>query len=121
MQEALAEAARLSPEAAVKLLEHLKTMDTHIEHNSDFIVEVLARLEVSILPVGMGKLDKQTQRAVAVEIAEDPDDDGQIVRSVKRGFWWKGRVLRAEEVIIKKWKEGFLVALANNASQASQK
>jgi len=73
---------------------------------------VLARLEVTMLPVGSGKLDKQTQRAVAVEMAEDPDDDGNIVRVVKRGFFWKDRVLRAEEVVIKKWKEGFLVALA---------
>ncbi len=121
MQEALAEAARQSVESAVKLLEHLKTMDTHIEHNCEFILEVLARLEVSILPVGEGKLDKHKQRAVAVEIAEDPDDDGVIVRGVKRGFMWKGRVLRAEEVIIKKWKEGFLVALANGTPQPPRK
>jgi molecular chaperone GrpE (heat shock protein) len=45
-------------------------------------------------------------------MAEDPDDDGDIVRVVKRGFFWKDRVLRAEEVVIKKWKEGYLVALA---------
>ena len=117
MQEAVADAARLPAETATKLLERLKTMDTNIEHNCEFIVEVLARLEVSVQPVGTGKLDKHTQRAVAVEIAEDPDDDGNIVRSVKRGFYWKGRVLRAEEVVIKKWKEGFLVALANASSQ----
>jgi hypothetical protein len=30
---------------------------------------------------------------------------------VKCGFLWKDRVVRAEEVVIKKWKEGFLVAL----------
>jgi hypothetical protein len=34
---------------------------------------------------------------------------------------WKGRVLRAEEVIIKKWKEGFLVALANGTPQPPRK
>jgi molecular chaperone GrpE (heat shock protein) len=92
-------------------------MDNNIEHNCEFIVEVLARLEVVMLPVGSGKLDKHTQRAVAVEIAEDPDDDGLILRSVKRGFTWKDRVVRAEEVIIKKWKEGFLVALGSASSQ----
>ena len=117
MQEAVADAARLPSEVANKLLERLKTMDTNIEHNCEFIVEVLARLEVTMLPVGSGKLDKQSQRAVAVEMAEDPDEDGDIVRAVKRGFLWKDRVFRAEEVVIKKWKEGFLVALANPASQ----
>jgi molecular chaperone GrpE (heat shock protein) len=117
MQEAVADAAQLPSEVANKLLERLKTMDKNIEHNCWFIAEVLARLEVTLLPVGSGKLDKQTQRAVAVEIAEDPEQDGNIVRMVKRGFLWKARVLRAEEVVIKKWKEGFLVAIANPATQ----
>jgi molecular chaperone GrpE (heat shock protein) len=117
MQDAVLDAAKLPSAVANKLLERLKTMDTNIEHNCEFIVEVLARLEVSMLPVGSGKLDKQTQKAVAVEIAEDPDADGDIVRVAKRGFFRKGQVLRAEEVIIKKWKEGFLVALANGQTQ----
>ncbi len=117
MQEAVLDAAKLPSSVANKLLERLKTMDTNIEHNCEFIIEVLARLEVSMLPIGSGKLDKLSQRAVAVEIAEDPDDDGNVVRVAKRGFCLKGRVLRAEEVIIKKWKEGFLVALANPLNQ----
>jgi molecular chaperone GrpE (heat shock protein) len=114
MQDSVAGATKLPGDDAVKLLGQLKTMDTHVEHNCEFILEVLARLEVTILPVGSGKLDKQTQRAVAVEMAEDPDDDGTVVRTFKRGFLWKDRVLRAEEVIVKKWKEGFLVALGSN-------
>ncbi len=117
MQDAVAEAAQLPAETARKLLQNLKTMATNVEHNREFIVEILARLEVVMLPDGVGKLDKVMQRAVAVEMAEDPEDDGAIVRSVKRGFSWKGRVLRAEEVIIKKWKEGFLVALGGASSQ----
>ena len=117
MQDAVADAAKMPSAVADRLLTRLKTMDMNIEHNCEFVIEVLARLEVSMLPLGTGKLDKQTQRAVAVEMAEDPDDDGAIIRVVKRGFAWKTRVLRAEEVIIKKWKEGFLVALANAPSQ----
>jgi len=117
LQEAGAESAKLPAEVSNKLFERLKTMDTNVEHNIEFIVEVLARLEVTMLPLGSGKLDKQMQRAVAVEVAEDPDDDGKIVCVVKRGFYWKDRVLRAEEVVIKKWKEGFLVALANASAQ----
>ncbi|HEX8312784.1 MAG TPA: nucleotide exchange factor GrpE [Chthoniobacteraceae bacterium] len=94
------------------LVQRMRTMEMNMEHHLEFIIEVLARLEVTQLPVGEGKLDKKTQRAVAVEMAEDPDEDADIVRTVKRGFLWKERVLRAEEVVIKKWKEGFLVALA---------
>jgi molecular chaperone GrpE (heat shock protein) len=117
MQDAVADAAKLPSPEADRLLTRLKTMDTNIEHNCEFIVEVLARLEVVMLPVGSGKLDKHTQRAVAVELAEDPDDDSMIVRVAKRGFLWKSRVLRAEEVVVKKWKEGFLVALSNAPAQ----
>jgi molecular chaperone GrpE (heat shock protein) len=117
MQEAVADAARVASGSAAPLRERLKLMDTNIMHNCEFIVEVLARLEVTPLPLGTGKLDKHAQRAVALEIAEDPDADSDIVRSVKRGFAWKGRVVRPEEVVIKKWKEGFLVALAGDNSQ----
>jgi len=35
-----------------------------------------------------------------------------VTKTLKRGFLWKDRVVRAEEVVVKKWKEGFLVALA---------
>ncbi len=95
----------------------LKTMEMNLAHNCEFLIEVLARLEVTPLPVGTGKLDMVTQRALAVEIAEDPADDGDIVRTLKRGFMWKGRVVRPEEVVMKKWKEGFLVALPSASSQ----
>ena len=64
MQDSVAGAAQLPGDGAVKLLGQLKTMDTHVEHNCEFIVEVLARSR-SLLPVGKGKLDKQTQRAWA--------------------------------------------------------
>jgi molecular chaperone GrpE (heat shock protein) len=117
MQETVVDAAKTPGITGAALLERLKTMDMNIEHNCEFLIEVLARLEVTLLPVGEGKLDMHTQRALAVEIAEDPDDDGMIVRTLKRGFLWKGRVVRPEEVVMKKWKEGFLVALAATSSQ----
>jgi molecular chaperone GrpE (heat shock protein) len=104
---ALADGSALS----TSYLARLESLEAHVSHNLEFILEVLARLEVSQLPVGTGKLDKRTQRAMAVEIAEDPDQDMDIVRSLKRGFLWKDRVIRAEEVVMKKWKEGFLMAL----------
>jgi len=105
MQELVANAAGTSNPVDKFLLDRLKTMDTNIQHNCEFIIEVLARLECSMLPVSSGKLDKQNQRAVAVEPAGDPQEDGDIVQVKKRGFFWKGRVLRAEDVVIKKWRQ----------------
>ena len=117
MQETLADAVRTSDVTAISLSERLKTMDMNIEHNCEFLIEVLARLEVTLLPVGKGKLDMVTQRALAVEITSEREADGEIVRTLKRGFMWKGRVIRPEEVVMKKWKEGLLVALPPASSQ----
>ena len=117
MVETLVDAVGGSEVTAGALIERMKTMDMNIEHNCEFLIEVLARLEVTLLPVGTGKLDMVTQRALAIQIAEDPAEDGDIVRTLKRGFMWKGRVVRPEEVVVKKWKEGFLVALPPASSQ----
>ena len=117
MQETLVDAVRTSDVTGISLSERLKTMDMNIEHNCEFLIEVLARLEVTLLPVGKGKLDMVTQRALAVEITSEREADGEIVRTLKRGFMWKGRVVRPEEVVMKKWKEGFLVALPSASSQ----
>ena len=48
---------------------------------------------------------------VGVEMAGSAEEDGEIVRSCKPAFVWRGRVVRTEEVVIKKWKEGYLVAI----------
>jgi molecular chaperone GrpE (heat shock protein) len=79
-------------------------MEMNVEHNVEFILEVLARLEVVLLPQSAGKLDKCKQRAVAVEATDNPDDDTLVVRIIRNGFLWNDRVLRPEEVVIKKWK-----------------
>ncbi len=84
--------------------ERLHGIEVHVEHNCEFILEVLARLDVSPVPFGSGKLDKKTQRAVGLEPAESEAQDSDVVRSIKRGFLWKSRLVRPEEVIIKKWK-----------------
>ena len=107
----------------VVLLESVQQMARNLEHNIHFILEVLERMEVTLIPGNFGdgaKLDKRTQRAVAVEIAEDPDHDQNIVRVLKRGFQCRERVIRPEEVVIQKWKEGFLVALKPTPPSANK-
>jgi len=113
VESALAETAGVSElcPSGQTLLERLRVIAMNLDHHLEFISEVLNRLEVTLLPPHPGKLDKNTQRAVAVELAEDPDDDTLVVRSLRRGVMWKDRLFRAEEVVMKKWKEGFLVAL----------
>ncbi len=117
MHGTVADAAKADGDTGAALLKRLRTMEMNIGHNCEFIIEVLARLEVTVMPAGKGKLDMVSQRALGVEVAEDPDEDGDIVRTLKCGFMWKGRVLRPEEVVMKRWKEGFLVALSPGVSQ----
>jgi len=88
------------------LFENVAAPANQLEHNRDAILEVLERLDVSLVPLGSGKLDKHAQRAVSVEAAEEAGQDQDIVKVVKRGFTWKDRVIRPEEVVIRKWKEG---------------
>jgi hypothetical protein len=90
----------------------------HLEHNRDVILEILERLDVTRVPSNTGKLDKRVQKAVSVELVEDPEQDQQVVKIVKAGFQWKERLIRPEEVIIKKWQEGYLAAIGTPAEKS---
>jgi molecular chaperone GrpE (heat shock protein) len=100
------------------LFESVVSPMSRLEHNRDAILEVLERLDVSRIPSNTGKLDKRSQRAVSVELVEDPEQDQQVVKVVKCGFQWRERMIRPEEVVIKKWQEGYLAAL-NAAAEKS--
>jgi molecular chaperone GrpE (heat shock protein) len=92
-------------EAVMVMVNKMRHAATNLDHNIHFILEVLERLDVSLVPVIGGKLDKRTQKAVALEFTENPDEDQDVVKSSKRGFQWKDRIIRPEEVVIRKWKE----------------
>ena len=100
---------------ALILFENVLSPASQLEHNCDSVIEVLERLEVTRIPSNTGKLDKRTQRAVNIEAAEDPEQDQQIAKVVRRGFQWKDRIIRPEEVVIKKWKDACLAAHGSNS------
>jgi len=93
----------VAPDSPVTV--RLRQMETNVAHHCEFVLEILARLDVSLTPVGTGRLDKQAQRAVALELVDNPELDMTVARTVKRGFLWKERVLRAEEVVMNKYKQ----------------
>lgn len=104
MQESVLTAAEIGSDSLSPIASRLQRMEMNVAHHCEFVVEILARLEVSMMPVGTGRLDKQLQRAVAVELVDDPALDMMVARTVKRGFMWKERVLRAEEVVMRRSK-----------------
>jgi molecular chaperone GrpE (heat shock protein) len=67
------------------------------------LVEVLHRLEVKeVEPVEF--VDRAIHKVVSFEPSEFQEDDGRIVMRLKRGFLWRDRLLRAEEVIAKRFE-----------------
>lgn len=66
-----------------------------------FLVEILHRLEVTEVET-KETIDRSLHRVIGVEPAESPEEDGRIVRRVKRGFLWREKVLRPEEVIVRR-------------------
>ena len=97
---------------------HLSTVGTNLDHVVHLLLEVMARMELTPLQPHTGKLDKTLQSAVSVELAESEEQDSDIARSLKQGFLWRERVIRPEEVIVKKWKDGYLVAMTNPSVDA---
>ncbi len=82
--------------AEVQAGENLKNM-------LHFLREILYRFEVTeIEPVE--KVDRNLHRIIDFESAATAEEDGQIVRRLKRGFLWHDRVLRPEEVVAKRFK-----------------
>ena len=81
----------------------LKTLEKNLEHHIHYVLEVLERMEVRILPPQVGKLDKWNQKVVAREPATREEDDLQVIRSVRPAFSWRDRLFRPEEVVVLKW------------------
>lgn len=105
---------------AAPFVAHAKNTRTNLDHVMQFLVEIMARMEVNLMEPSPGKLNKTTQRAVSVELADNESEDGDIARSLKPGFMWRERIVRAEEVVIKKWKEGFLVAIGGEPKEGNE-
>src|SRR5437667_186551 len=48
------------------------------------------------------RVDRACHRVISYEPADFPEEDGAIVMRVKRGFVWRGKLIRPEEVIAKR-------------------
>ncbi len=73
----------------------------NLENTLHFLVEILHRLEVTeIEPREI--VDRTLHRVVGVEKTESAEEDGRIVTRSKRGFVWRDKVLRPEEVVVRR-------------------
>lgn len=74
----------------------------NLENAIHALIEVLHRLEVTEIEPSE-KLDRALHRVVSFEPAEFPEEDGTIIMRLKRGFLWRGSLIRPEEVIAKRY------------------
>src|SRR3954469_9732641 len=66
------------------------------------LVEILHRFEVNEIEA-RETVDRTAHKIVSFEPAEFPEEDGHIVMRVRRGFFWRGKLIRPEEVIAKRF------------------
>lgn len=70
---------------------------------TDELREVLSRQEINAVETTHAVFDPEQQQAVGAEQVDDPRESGKVVRVVRRGFCYRGRLLRAEEVIVARY------------------
>ncbi len=96
-----------------------KTLSTNLENTVVALLEILERMEVSKLEVSIGQhLDKVYHRAVKIESADSSEQDGEIADSHRAGFLWKGRVVRPEEVTVRKFNKSHFATDSPEASES---
>lgn len=80
----------------------LKQWRDNLENAIHSLTEILHRMEVSeIEPKDV--VDRALHKVISFEPADFAEEDGQIVMRVKRGFLWRDKVLRPEEVVAKRF------------------
>ena len=74
----------------------------NLENAIHSLLEILHRLDVKEIEP-KETVDRALHRVLSYEPADFPEEDGRIVMRVKRGFFWRGRLIRPEEVIAKRY------------------
>jgi molecular chaperone GrpE (heat shock protein) len=74
----------------------------NLENAIHSLTEILHRMEVSEIEP-KETVDRALHRVISFEPADFAEEDGRIVMRVKRGFLWRDKVLRPEEVVAKRF------------------
>jgi molecular chaperone GrpE (heat shock protein) len=74
----------------------------NLENAIHSLVEILHRFDVKEIEP-RERVDRACHRVINYEPADFPEEDGTIVMRVKRGFVWREKLIRPEEVIAKRF------------------
>jgi molecular chaperone GrpE (heat shock protein) len=75
----------------------------NIDNAMHSLIEILHRLEVTEIEA-KERVDRTLHRVVSYEPADFAEEDGLIIMRLKRGFFWRNKVLRPEEVVAKRFQ-----------------
>ena len=81
---------------------HVAQWRDNLENAVDSLLEILHRFEVKEIEP-KEHVDRALHRVVSYEPANFAEEDGCIVMRVRRGFFWRGKLIRPEEVIAKRF------------------
>lgn len=81
---------------------HVTQWRDNLDNAVHSLLEVLHRFEVQEIEP-RENIDRNLHSVVSYEPADFPEEDGRIVMRVKRGFMWRGKLIRPEEVIAKRF------------------
>ncbi len=76
----------------------------NLENLKHLFVEIFDRLQVTQIRTEPGPLDKQLQKVLKVVPTDKQDEDNLVERKLRPGFYWRDRVLRPEEVTVKRYQ-----------------
>ena len=81
---------------------HVAQWRDNLENSIHSLVEILHRFEVHEIE-SKEFVDRALHKVISYEPAEFAEEEGRIVMRVKRGFLWRGKLVRPEEVIAKRF------------------
>lgn len=70
----------------------------------DEVLEILFRREVEVIITASPTFDRSLQQAIKIQPTTFANEHNQVVRVVRRGFRYRNRILRSEEVIVSSYK-----------------
>lgn len=81
---------------------HIAQWRDNLDNAIHSLVEILHRFEVKEIEA-KDRVDRSYHKVLSYEPADFAEEDGCIVMRVKRGFVWRGKLVRPEEVIAKRF------------------
>jgi molecular chaperone GrpE (heat shock protein) len=81
---------------------HVAQWRDNLENAVHSLTEILHRFEVHEIEP-RETVDRAVHRVLNYEPADFPEEDGRIVMRLKRGFLWREKLIRPEEVIAKRF------------------